>query len=129
MSERPTVEAYKKNIQEGKFRALKCSSCGAVITPPLGTCYGCGGNKMEWTDVSGKGKLVSFTVIHVAPDEFASEAPYIVAIVELAEKSRVTARLVGFDPLKPEAIKIGIPLVLGYEKGKSGKNYLSFRPA
>jgi len=31
--------------------------------------------------------------------------------------------------LKPEAIKIGIPLVLGYEKGKSGKNYLSFRPA
>jgi uncharacterized OB-fold protein len=129
MSEQPTLEAYKKNIQEGKFKAFRCTKCKAVIAPPLGTCYNCGNTKMEWTTVSGKGKLVSFTVIHVAPDEFAAEVPYIVGIVELDEKARVTARLAGFDPNKPESIKVGAPLKLDYEKGKSGKTYLAFRPA
>lgn len=129
MSEQPTLEAYKKNIQEGKFKAFRCTKCKAVIAPPLGMCYNCGNTKMEWTTVSGKGKLVSFTVIYVAPDEFAAEVPYIVGIVELEEKARLTARLIGFDPNKPESIKVGTPLKLDYEKGKSGKTYVAFRPA
>jgi hypothetical protein len=128
MSENPTVEEYLKNIQEGVFRAYRCVDCGMIIAPPSGSCYGCGSSSMEWADVSGKGKLVSFTVIHIAPDEFAEEAPYIIAIVELEEGTRVSARLLGFDPLKPEEIALGVSLTLDYEKGKSGKNYLAFKP-
>lgn len=127
MSEKPTIEQYQKNIQEEHFRAFKCTNCGAIIAPPSGSCYACGGNKMEWSDVSGKGKLVSFTVIHIAPDEFQEEAPYFVAIVELEEGTRVTARLQGYDPLKPEEVELGIPLQLSYETGTSGKKYLAFK--
>ncbi|MFW9793906.1 MAG: Zn-ribbon domain-containing OB-fold protein [Candidatus Thorarchaeota archaeon] len=128
MSEKPTIEEYLKNIEEGMFKAYRCVDCRMVIAPPSGACYGCGSSNMEWAEVSGKGKLVSFTVIHVAPDEFAEEAPYFVAIIELKEGTRVSARLLGFDPLKPEEVKLGIPLTLDYEKGKSGKTYLAFRP-
>lgn len=128
MSEKPTIEQYLKNIEEGVFRAYRCVDCGMVIAPPSGTCYGCGSNKMDWADVSGKGKLVAFTVIHIAPDEFADEVPYFIAIVELEEGTRVSARLLGFDPLKPEEVKLGTPLKLDYEKGKSGKTYLAFKP-
>jgi uncharacterized OB-fold protein len=129
MSDKPTIEEYLKNIQEGVFRAYKCVDCGMVIAPPSGSCYGCGNNNMEWTDVSGKGKLVSFTVIHVAPEEFVEEVPYYVAIIELEEGTRVSARLLGFDPLKPEEVSLGIPVKIDFEKGKSGKTYLAFRPA
>ena len=129
MSEKPTVEEYLKNIEERMFRAYRCVDCGMVIAPPSGTCYGCGSSKMDWADVSGNGKLISFTVIHVAPDEFSEEAPYYVAIVDLEEGTRISARLLGFDPLKPEEVKLGIPLKLDYEKGKSGKTYLAFKPA
>lgn len=129
MSEKPSIDAYLKNIQERNFRAYKCVNCGMVIAPPSGSCYGCGGSNMTWTDVSGKGKLVSFTVIHIAPDQFVEEVPYFVAIVELAEGTRVSARLLGYDPLKPEEVKIGIDLKLDYEKGKTGTTYLAFRPA
>lgn len=129
MSEKPTVEKYLKNIEEGMFKAYRCVDCGMIIAPPSGSCYGCGSNNMEWAEVSGKGKLVSFTVIHIAPDEFTEEAPYYVAIVELEEGTRVSARLLGFDPLKPEDVKLGIALKLDYEKGKSGKTYLAFKPA
>jgi hypothetical protein len=128
MTEKPTVEQYQKNIEMGEFRAFKCKSCGAVIAPPSGACYNCGGIEMEWTEVSGKGTLVSFTVIHVAPDEFKDEAPYYIAIIELEEGTRVSARLLGYDPLKPEEVKLGIPLQLTYDKGMSGKAYLAFKP-
>ncbi len=128
MSEKPSVEEYLKNIEEGVFRAYRCTDCGMVIAPPSGSCYGCGSSSMEWADVSGKGKLVSFTVIHIAPDEFADEAPYFIAIVELAEGTRISSRLLGFDPLKPEEVKLGTQLILDYEKGKSGKTYLAFKP-
>jgi uncharacterized OB-fold protein len=83
---------------------------------------------MEWTTVCGNGKLVSFTVIHVAPDEFAEEAPYYIAIIELAEGTRVSARLLGYDPLKPEEVKLGSDVKLEYETIESGKKYLAFRP-
>jgi uncharacterized OB-fold protein len=129
MSKNPSIEEYLKNIQEGIFRAYRCVDCGMVIAPPSGTCYGCGSSKMEWADVSGNGKLVSFTVIHIAPDAFAEEAPYYIAIVELEEGTRVSARLLGFDPLKPQEVKLGIPLKIDYEKGESGRTYLAFRPA
>ncbi len=129
MSEKPTVEEYLKHIQEGMFRAYRCVDCGMIIAPPSGSCYGCGSSNMEWADVSGKGKLVSFTVIHIAPDEFVEEAPYFIAIVELEEGTRVSARLLGFDPLKPEEIALGVPVILDYEDGKSGRKYLAFKPA
>ena len=128
MSEKPTVEEYLQNIQEGQFKAYKCVDCGMVIAPPSGSCYGCGSNKMEWTNVSGKGKIVSFTVIHIASDEFAEEAPYYIAIVELAEGTRVSARLLGYDPLKPEDVKLGSDVKMEYETIESGKKYLAFRP-
>ncbi|TFG30536.1 hypothetical protein EU528_08140 [Candidatus Thorarchaeota archaeon] len=129
MSEKPTVEEYLQNIQNGQFKAYKCVECGMVIAPPSGSCYGCGSSKMEWTNVSGKGTLVSFTVIHVAPDEFAEEAPYYIAIVELEEGTRVSARLLGFDPLKPEEVPLGSVVILDYEINKTGKKYLAFKPA
>ena len=129
MSEKPTVEKYLQNIQDEHFKAYKCTECGMVIAPPSGSCYGCGSSTMEWTEVSGKGKLVAFTVIHVSPDEFVEEVPFYVAIVELAEGTRVSARLLGYDPLKPEEVKLGIDVKLTYEDGKTGKKYLAFKPA
>ncbi|TFF91911.1 Zn-ribbon domain-containing OB-fold protein [Candidatus Thorarchaeota archaeon] len=129
MSEEPSIAQYAKNIQDAHYMAYKCVECGTVLGLPAGTCYSCGGSKMDWAEVSGKGKLVSFTVIHVAPDEFADEAPYFIAIIELEEGSRISARLSGFDPTKPEELKLGMSLDLTYEKGKSGKKYLAFKKA
>ena len=128
MSEKPTIEEYLQNIQEGQFKAYKCVECGMVIAPPSGSCYGCGSNKMEWTTISGAGKLVAFTVIHIAPDEFAEEAPYYIAIIELAEGTRITTRLLGYDPLKPEDVQLGIDVKLEFETIESGRKYLAFRP-
>ncbi len=125
---KPTVEAYKQYIESEDFHAYKCVDCGAVIAPPSGTCYACGSNKMEWTTVKGTGKLVAFTVIHIAPEAFKAEAPYYVGIIELDEGTRITGRLKGFDTNHPEEVSLGSRVVLDYEHGESGNTYLAFRP-
>jgi len=50
------------------------------------------------------------------------------AIVELAEGTRVSARLLGYDPLKPEDVKLGSDVKMEYETIESGRKYLAFRP-
>jgi len=129
MSEKPTIEQYIENIKDKQFRAYQCGGCGAVVAPPQGSCYSCGASDFKWTEVSGKGTLVSFTVIHIAPDEFQNEAPYIIGLVELDEGTRITARLLGWDPNKPEEIEVGTKLILDYEESDAGRTHLAFKPA
>jgi uncharacterized OB-fold protein len=41
------------------------------------------------------GIVYTETVVHAAPEQFAADAPYQLAIVSLAEGGRVTARIEG----------------------------------
>ncbi|MGH7331321.1 MAG: Zn-ribbon domain-containing OB-fold protein [Candidatus Rokuibacteriota bacterium] len=59
-------------------------------------------------NLSGRGRLLSWTVIRVAPPRYASEAPYAVGLLELAEGPRITARLEG----DPERLAAGQPMGL-----------------
>lgn len=53
---------------------------------------------MSATALSRKGKVVTSTVIHVAPGGFANEAPYAMAIVETPEGARLMAQIVDCVP-------------------------------
>jgi uncharacterized OB-fold protein len=44
-----------------------------------------------------EGKIVSFTKVPVPPMGFASQAPYIIVIVEFASGKRYTAQLVDYE--------------------------------
>jgi uncharacterized OB-fold protein len=41
------------------------------------------------------GVIYTDTVVHLAPERFAADAPYQVAIVTLEDGSRITARIAG----------------------------------
>ena len=72
------------------------------------TCRFCGAEGGEVVNLSGRGRLLSWTVIRVAPARYASEAPYAVGLLELAEGPRITARLEG----APERLVAGQSLWL-----------------
>ena len=57
------------------------------------------------------GVVYTETVVHAAPEQFAAEAPYQLAIVALDEGGRVTARIAG------ERAAIGDPVELAEERG------------
>jgi uncharacterized OB-fold protein len=60
------------------------------------------------------GIVYTETVVHVAPERFAADAPYQIAIVELDEGGRITSRIEGprvaiGDPVHEAAVRDGVP--------------------
>jgi hypothetical protein len=57
--------------------------------------------ELGWVELSGNGKLWSFTRIWAAPEIFQKEAPYIIGIIDLDEGLRLMSRLrASYDYLK-----------------------------
>ncbi|MBA7591322.1 hypothetical protein ES708_33475 [subsurface metagenome] len=78
-----TSKKFAEALTEGKFLGLKCNQCGAYTVPPQKVCSECRSEDMEVVELSRKGKVRSFTVIHIPAEGF--QAPYIVGLIELEE--------------------------------------------
>jgi len=124
-----TIDSFYKLLGEGKLMASRCRSCGKLLVPPRPLCPSCYGTDMEWVELKGEGTVESFTVIHVAPPQFAEEVPYVVALVRLDEGVRLPGRLVGVEP---EKVKVGMRVKVEFEgprgEGWPGWPTYKFRP-
>jgi uncharacterized OB-fold protein len=79
------------------------------------TCQECAGTDLEVTELSGKGKIVTYTVIHVAPEGRENEIPYAVVLVELKEGSWIMGNLIDIDPARVGMELIGRQVKLGHK--------------
>lgn len=113
-----TIEQFYRFCDEGKLVAIKCKECNSLYIPPKPLCSKCYSSNLEWVLLSGKGKLISFTIIHVAPPEFQDLAPYIIGIIKLNEGVKILGIIKNIDP---KNLKIGMDLEIDFEKNKSDK--------
>lgn len=72
----------------------RCRACGTWIWQPRPLCPKCGAGDPKWTEVSGAGRVASWTVVHppVLP-VWAEAVPFVVLLVELAEGVRMLGQL------------------------------------
>lgn len=75
------------------LQGRRCAACGRLSVETGRPCPFCGSEGGSAVALSGRGRLLSWTVIRVAPGRYASEAPYAVGLLELPEGLRLTARL------------------------------------
>lgn len=106
-----TIEQFYKHINQGKLLGGRCTKCGKVHLPPRPLCDNCYSKDFEWTEIPSRGKLVTYTVIHIAPSQFQSVAPYAMGIVELANGLRLPGMING---MALEQIKIGMELKMDF---------------
>jgi uncharacterized protein len=106
-----TIEQFYKFMSQKKLMAGQCLKCGKIHLPPRLLCDNCYGQEFEWMQISGKGKLVTYTVIHVAPQQFQALTPYAVGIVQLENGLRIPGMMPG---LTQEQLKIGMELTLDF---------------
>ena len=106
-----TVEQFYKFLAKGKLMAGKCVKCGKIHLPPRPLCDNCYSKLFEWMQVNGKGKLVTYTVINVAPAQFQALAPYAVGIVEFENGLRIPGMIQG---VTQQELRIGIELTLDF---------------
>jgi uncharacterized OB-fold protein len=116
MEDETTIKNYFKLLNEDKLCAAECTNCNELVLPPRLFCPNCNSKTTNWKQLSGKGTLRSFTVIHIAGTTYATDVPYIVAIVKLDEGPSICARLLDVDPLKPETIHVGSPVTADFEE-------------
>jgi hypothetical protein len=104
---------YNKALMKGKLLGLKCNNCGAYTCPPKITCQECTSMDLEIVQLSGEGKVVTFTVNNVAAEGRECEAPYTIIMVELNEGPWLMGNFADLDPGKITMEIIGKKVKLG----------------
>ena len=72
---------------------LRCHRCGALYPSPKYICTRCGSDALLKHAASGRGSIYTHTTIWVAPEALKGQVPYDVAVIELEEGFKVTARV------------------------------------
>jgi len=107
-----TIESFYKLVGKKRLMAAKCEKCGALLLPPRPLCSKCFSKDLRWVELGKKGKLVSYTVIHVPSKQFQAMAPYVVGIVKLEDCLCLPGMIRG---VKPEEIKISMGLEVDFD--------------
>jgi uncharacterized protein len=102
------VTAFVDNLFQGKVMGTKCKKCGTQYFPPRADCANCLSSDMDWFEVTGNGKLITFTTVTYGPLGFEADAPYVVGIVEFKDGIKVLSRI--SKKIDPNTISIGMQL-------------------
>lgn len=83
-------------LREAKYRLIgtKCAKCGSPFFPPRSLCPKCRRKgRIESFQFSGRGEILTYTIIRSPPEGFEREAPYAVAIIRLDEGVNVSGQV------------------------------------
>lgn len=106
---RPFFDGAKR----GELWLQRCADCGTYRFPARAWCSSCLSQRTQWERSSGRGEVYAFTVMHqVYHPAFATEVPYAVVIVKLAEGPKVTSKLVD---VAADAVRIGLAVEVEFE--------------
>ncbi len=112
---------------EHRLVVQRCTSCGRTRLPPAPVCAACRSAEADWQEVSGRGQVYTYTVVH-RPISAGQALPFVVAVIALEDSGglRLLSNLVGVDP---ERVEIGLPVELVWEDMGEDLAIPRFRPA
>ena len=70
------------HLESGKVAGTRCADCGMHFFPPRADCFKCLTSRMEWFEVEGTGKLLSFSKLEYGPMGFQDDVPYCIALLD-----------------------------------------------
>ena len=88
---------WRENPSRYNLVGFKCNNCGRYQFPPRIICPQCrrkSVGKIEPARLKGTGTIFSFTEVHEDMEEQNMQKPYIVAMVELDEGTRITGQVI-----------------------------------
>lgn len=129
--------SFYEFLGENRLMGSRCKSCGALHLPPRAMCPVCYADEMAWIEMSGRGKLLAFTTVHIAPTAmieagYGRDKPYCAGIVQLEEGPAISAQILGVDASRPSEIEVGTSLEATFVRrgeGDEARTYLAFEPS
>jgi uncharacterized protein len=127
---------FNAHLSQERLMGVLCTNCGALFVPPRELCTTCYSTQMKWQALSGEGRLVGFTAIHVglpamAQEGYDMEHPYCSGVVKLSEGPAISAQIMGIDGAHPGTIQVGMTLQAVFIQRSSDveqRVYLAFAP-
>lgn len=112
--------------RERRLVVQRCE-CGRLTHPPVASCSRCHGTRFTWSQMSGRGTVYAFTVVHHSVHPVTAGAiPYVIALVELDEGPRILTNL---RNCAPEEVSVGLPVEVIFEDLDDTVTLPQFTPA
>ncbi len=101
------VNDFIDHLEQGRVMGTRCRECGRVFFPPRAGCCQCFSSSMEWFEVEGKGKLVTYSKLQYAAAGFEADLPYAIAVVDYGN-FKVFGRISSKVP--EEEVRVGMEM-------------------
>ena len=105
------VSEFARHLKDGRLMASRCRKCGARSFPPRADCAKCLSDDFEFVEISGRGRIHTYSRIAAAPTGFDDLAPYTVGVVDLEEGDRLLAWIGTSIPDEKVAIGMEVQVV------------------
>jgi len=102
------VDGFAGHLRNGRLMGATCTACGNLSFPPRADCPACRHGEFEFTELSGKGVVMTYTTIEAAPAGFEDDVPFGLGVVDLEEGGRLLASF--GDTIDAEKIAIDMPV-------------------
>jgi uncharacterized OB-fold protein len=122
----PTTEPFWQAAKESRLVAPQCANCGHFRLPPTPFCPECQSRDVTWVELSGRGVVFSFAVVHGFPG--LPDITLVPVVVELpdAPGARLVSNVVG---VPAGDVYIGMPLQVVFSPIADGWLLPVFQPA
>ena len=117
---------YWDAARQHKLMMPRCRGCGYLSFPPGHFCRRCRSGDLDWTEVAGRGKVYTFSVMH---DTLVRglDPPYVLAQVELDVQPglRMVCNII---ECSPRDVHIGMPVDVTFQDVSEDVTLPQFRP-
>ena len=124
----PETQPFWDSMKRHQMQVQRCQACREFYFYPRPFCPRCYSKDVAWEDVSGKATLETYVINHRAAPRFEEDAPYVIAVVTLAEGPRMMTNLVGVEP-EATALPADMALEVVYDDVTDEITLPKFRPA
>jgi uncharacterized OB-fold protein len=110
----PETAPFWAATKEERLVIQWCRACARHYFYPRTHCPRCGSSDVDWREVSGRGRLISYVINHRPMPPTEDGAPLVIALVELDEGVRMLTNIVGTSA-EPDALPLDAPVRVGFE--------------
>lgn len=123
----PETAPYWEACHNHQLLIQKCGDCGEHQFYPRIICAHCASTNVEWVEASGRGDVISYTVMHRAVSKAYDEASAtILALIRLEEGVQMMSNIVACDA---DQTHTGMAVEVTFEDWSDEISVPMFRPA
>ena len=124
----PLTQFFWDGVAEHRLMILRCDRCSHFIHWPREVCRFCLSTDLTPTEVSGRGKVSTFTIPLQPYDPFyLSKVPYVLAVVELEEQDNLKV-VTNIVDCAEQDVRIDMPVEVTFREVAPAVTLPLFRP-